>query len=161
MSPALWFLILMTPLETPSSPPRFPLTVSPLSLILGEDRAARMTSPRSSSKMRVERPGREPRYPAQASARVRRRAAQVTRLPKSEGQGLPIQLARLCTALGRPHRRSANHILDIIDVYIYSISLDCSKVSILIKIRVLETFPTERSNVSWQRGPLFYAAQTY
>ena len=32
-----------------------------------------------------------------------------------------------------PHQRSANHILDIIDLYIYFISLDCNKVSILIK----------------------------
>lgn len=62
------------------------------------------------------------------------------RLPKSEEPGLPIQLARPCPTFGRPHQRSANHILDIIDSYIYSISLDCNKVSILIKISVLEHF---------------------
>lgn len=43
--------------------------------------------------------------------------------PKSKAQGLPIQLAGLCSALGRPHRRSANHILDIMGfVYLFHFS---------------------------------------
>lgn len=38
-------------------------------------------------------------------------------------------------------------------MYIYSISLAYNKVSILIKSACYNTFPTDRSNMFWGRGP--------
>lgn len=110
-----------------------------------------MKSPRLSSEIRVERPGlTHPRLQPEGADS----AGHITRLLKGEEQGLPIQLARLCTALGYPPQRSANHILDIIDLYIYSISLDCNKVSVLIKISALAHFSNREKSCSLAKRPL-------
>lgn len=53
---------------------------------------------------------------------------------------------------GRPLRRSANHILNIVDLYVYSIALDCNKVSILIKSVYYNTFPADSAS---GKRPLF------
>lgn len=52
---------------------------------------------------------------------------------RGQDQGHLIQLGRLYTGSWQPHQRNASHILAVIDLYIYSISLACNKVPILMK----------------------------
>lgn len=114
-----------------------------------------VTNLKPASRMGVERPEPEPGYSHQASFSQGTQTGTWLHeaAARCQGQGHLIQLGGRGTAPRQPHQRNGSHILDIKDLYIYSISLDCNKVSILIKSAYCNIFHQAEATRLGQEAP--------